>query len=89
MNNQETIEFDREDLDSVAGGGQFSHTTLEEIENSPYCEPMKTKLAELKRNGTARENAMYELTTYIMMNSDMTPFSMAVQAFVDKYWDLV
>jgi hypothetical protein len=89
LNNQETVEFDLEDLDRVTGGGNFSHTTLEEIENSPYCERMKAKLAELKRNGTARENAMLELTTYIMMSTDMTPFSMAMQAFVDKYWDLV
>jgi hypothetical protein len=45
------IELDLNDLNETAGGSQFTRGTLEELEQGPCFESMKSKLSELKKQG--------------------------------------
>jgi hypothetical protein len=78
-----------DELDAVSGGSGCSHVTLEDLENASCFEALKSRLGEEKRKGTSRQDALMIIVEYAMIDLDIMPFSQAVMAFIDKYWDLV
>ena len=89
MSEQKNIELHPEQLESVSGGSGCSHVTLEDLENASCFEALKSKLGEEKRKGTAKQDVFMIIVEYAMIDLNIMPFSQAMMAFIDKYWDLV
>lgn len=69
------IELDLNDLNETAGGSQFTRGTLEELEQDPCFESMKSKLSELKKQGLSKEDAFMPRVDYIFFKQNLTPYS--------------
>ena len=89
MQEQMNMELRPEQLGGVSGGSGCSHVTLEDLENASCFPALKAKLGEIKRKGTSREDALMMIVEYAMIDLNIMPFSMAVRAFIDQYWELV
>ena len=95
MNENKNIELTKEQLGEVAGGGGRKGgrgsrllETVEDIENCLSFDSCRYYVERYKRENETKQMAVSELE-YLLRQNNYTLYYGVVEAFVDKYWDLV
>ena len=99
MNENKNIELTMDQLDEVAGGagrkGGKGSRLLETVEDIENCRSFDSSfdscryyVERYKRENETKQMAVSELE-YLLRQNNYTLYYGVVEAFVDKYWDLV
>ncbi len=92
MDENKSIELDVEQLGEVAGGtgkkGGKHFFTLEDLEKSGICDDCKDIIRETKNASGTKKTAIKKIKASPI--TDGVLFGIGIlEAFVDKYWDIV
>ena len=87
-----SMELTKEQLDEIAGGvvkkGMNSIKTLEEFESSRILSSAKDVVRDIKNTAGTKAQAVRKIKSAEFADSYLIARGV-VEAFVDKYWDLV